>query len=142
MLVLENCNLVHQFNFFLQKWAKLLSKLYSGFLLLTWSNILTAVLSLYEHREWFKSVPNDIKNVNIFENLPTKIFRGFRVFKYPLWRNTKTRKCWKSTESLLNKKTPIVNSYRYYKTAKKQQSYYLSTIFTLITSKTSFKLQW
>ena len=40
-----------------------------------------------------------------------EIFRGFRVFEYALWQKTKTRKCRKSTEIFLNKKSPIVNGY-------------------------------
>ena len=32
------------------------------------------------------------------------IFCGFHVFEYALWQKTKTQKCWKSTESFLNKK--------------------------------------
>ena len=37
-----------------------------------------------------------------------KIFRRFCVFEYVLWQQMKTRKCRKSSESFLNKKTPIV----------------------------------
>ena len=88
-----------------------------------------------------KSVPNNIKSVNTFENLQTKIFRDFRLFEYPLYRKRKTGKCRESTESLRNKKPLSVNSYRYWKTAKKQRIYYLSAIFASITSKTGFKLQ-
>ena len=42
-----------------------------------------------------------------------EIFRRFRVFEYALWQKAKTRKCRKSTESFLNKKTLIVNGYYY-----------------------------
>ena len=58
-----------------------------------------------------------------------KIFRGFRLFEYDLWQKTKTRKCWRSTESFLNQKIPIVKVYHYQKTAKKLPIWYLSTIF-------------
>ena len=60
-----------------------------------------------------------------------KIFRGFQVFEYALWQKSKTRKCRKSTESFLNQKTRIINSYHYQKTAKKLAIWYLSTILPL-----------
>ena len=56
-----------------------------------------------------------------------KIFRRFRVLEYALWQKTKTWKCRKSTESFLNQKIPIVNSY-HQKTAKKLPIWYQSTI--------------
>ena len=58
-----------------------------------------------------------------------KIFCGFRVSEYALWQKTKTWKCQKPTESFLNQKIPIANSYHYQKTAKKLPIWYLSTIF-------------
>ena len=67
------------------------------------------------------------------------MFRGLRVFEYALWqknekrktknKKTKTQKCRKSTESFINQKIPIFNSYHYQKTAKKLPIWYLSTIF-------------
>ena len=58
-----------------------------------------------------------------------KIFRGFCIFEYGLRQKVKTRKCRKSTESFLNQKIAIANSYHYQKTAKKLPIWYLSTIF-------------
>ena len=58
-----------------------------------------------------------------------KILRGFRVYEYAPWQKLKTRKSWKSTESFLNQKIPIVNCYHYQKTAKKLPIWYISTIF-------------
>ena len=103
--------------FLLQKSEKQLPKPYSGFSKLTLSNNLTAVSSFDEHTEWFKSIPN------------SKIFRCFLVFDYPLWRKTKTRKRRKSTESFLNKKKKLFNSYHYQTTAKKEQICYFKYHF-------------
>ena len=58
-----------------------------------------------------------------------KIFRGFGIFEYGLRQKVKTWKCQKSTESFLNQKIAIVNSYHYQKSAKKLSIWYLSTIF-------------
>ena len=58
-----------------------------------------------------------------------KIFRGFCIFEYGLRQKVKTRKCRKSTESFLNQKIAIANSYHYQKTAKKLPIWYLNTIF-------------
>ena len=52
-----------------------------------------------------------------FRNSQNETFRRFRVFGCVLWKKTKTRKCWKSTESFLNKKAHSVNDYHYRKTA-------------------------
>ena len=65
-----------------------------------------------------------------------KVFCGFRVFEYVLWQQTKSQKCWKSTESFLNqKKQPVLTFYHYQKTGKKQSLCNLSTILALITKK-------
>ena len=62
------------------------------------------------------NIQNDLKvfhitsSVNAFENQKTKIFCGFLVFDYPLWRKTKARKRRKSTESLLNKKKALLTA--------------------------------
>ena len=54
------------------------------------------------------------------KNSKNETFRRFRASECVLWQKTKTRKCRKSTESFLNKKTPSVNDYHYQKTALKQ----------------------
>ena len=58
-----------------------------------------------------KSAGNQINSLNTSKNELMKIFCGFRVFQYALWQKNKTQKCQISTESLLNKKTPIANGY-------------------------------
>ena len=88
-----------------------------------------------------KSTQNQTNSLSTLRNELMKIFRGFWVFEYALWQKTKTRKCRKSTESFLNQKTHIVNSYHYQKTAEKLPIWYLSTIMALITRKATFK-QW
>ena len=44
-------------------------------------------------------------SLNTSKNELIEIFHSFWVFEYALWQKTKTRKCWKSTESILNKKS-------------------------------------
>ena len=44
----------------------------------------------------------------MLKNELIKIFRGFRVFEYALWQETKTQKRWKSTESFLNQKIQLL----------------------------------
>ena len=60
-----------------------------------------------------KSARNQINSLNTSENRLLKIFLSFRVFEYALWQKTKTRKCWKSTESFLNQKIHIANRSSY-----------------------------
>ena len=52
----------------------------------------------------YKSAQNQINSLNASKNEVKRIFRDFRVFKYALWQKTKTRKCWKSAESFINRK--------------------------------------
>ena len=75
-----------------------------------------------------KSAQNQINSLSTSKDNLMKIFRGFRGFEYALWQKSKTRKGWKSTESFLNQKRPIANSYHYQKTAEKLAIWYLSTI--------------
>ena len=83
------------------------------------------------------NIQNDLKVFQIASKvltplkIKTKIFRGFLVFDYPLWRKTKTRKQRKSTESLRNKKKNIVNSYHTRQLLKKDRICYFSTIFAV-----------
>ena len=54
-----------------------------------------------------KSAQNKITSLNTSKNELLKIFRGFWVFKYDLWKKTKTRKRRKSTENFLNLKGQV-----------------------------------
>ena len=63
------------------------------------------------------------------------MFPGFCVFEYALRQKTKSRKCWKSTNSFVNTKAPLVNVDQYLKTDEKLPICYLSTILALMTKK-------
>ena len=121
---------------------KLPSSFNGKFSLKTLSNTLRVKSLSHKMLNAQKSASNQINSLNTSKNELIEIFRGFWVFEYALWQKTKTRKCWKSTESFPNKKKPTVNGYHYQKTAKKLPFCYLSTILALITRKSSFKLQW
>ena len=54
---------------------------------------------------------NQINSLNTLKNELMKIFRGFRVFEHALWQKNENPEMPKSTESLLNKTTPIANCY-------------------------------
>ena len=61
----------------------------------------------------------------------TKVFRGFLVFDYALWRKTKTQKRGKWTESLLNKKKTLLTVVITRQLLKKNEFVILSTIFAV-----------
>ena len=84
---------------------------------------------------------NKVNGLNTSKSEVIKIFRGFRVFEFALRRKVKTRKCPKSTESFLNKKSPIVNDKNYSKTDKRLPVCYLSNSLALIIRKATFKQQ-
>ena len=93
-------------------------------------------------RNAYESARNEINRLNTTKNEYMKICRGFRVFEYALCQKTKTRKRRKSTQSFFQiKKHPVLTLYRYYKTAKNQSVYYLSTMLALRIIKVNLKLQ-
>ena len=64
---------------------------------------------------------NQINSFNTSKNELMEIFRGFHGSEYALWQKTKTQKCRKLTEHLLNKEAPIANGYHYKKTTFRLQ---------------------
>ena len=87
----------------------------------------------------FKRALNKISCLITPKNEVIKIFRGFRVFEYALWQETKTRKRRKSTKGVLNQKTLIVNSYHCQETPEKLPIWYLCAILASRTRETLFK---
>ena len=83
------------------------------------------------------NIQNDLKVFQIASKvltplkIKTKIFCGFLVFDYPLWRKTKTRKRQKSTESLLNKKKTLLTVIISRQLLKKNEFVILNTIFAV-----------
>ena len=69
------------------------------------------------------------------------IFRGFPVFEYALFQNTKTRKRLKSTQIFVKKKLPVANIWNYKATAKNLTTLYVSTILGSKSGKIIFKRQ-
>ena len=59
----------------------------------------------------YKSASNQINKLNTSKNEVIDIFCGFQVFECVLWQKMQTRKCQKSKESFLNKKTLVVDGY-------------------------------
>ena len=72
------------------------------------------------------------------ESSKNKIFCGFHVFKYVLWKETETWKSGNQNRKLSkSRKHPVLTFQHYQKTGKKQSLCYLSTVLALTRKATS-----